>query len=81
MSPFRDFIAKDVRKWLENASGIKLNEKVSLTGSLYKFTDLLLPHDDQLEARKFAFILYLVDDWREEDGGQLKIYNCDGKFC
>uniref|UniRef100_F1KZR8 2-oxoglutarate and iron-dependent oxygenase domain-containing protein 1 n=1 Tax=Ascaris suum TaxID=6253 RepID=F1KZR8_ASCSU len=74
---YRDFIAKDVRKWLENASGIKLNEKVSLTGSLYKFTDLLLPHDDQLEARKFAFILYLVDDWREEDGGQLKIYNCD----
>uniref|UniRef100_A0A915AS86 Prolyl 4-hydroxylase alpha subunit domain-containing protein n=1 Tax=Parascaris univalens TaxID=6257 RepID=A0A915AS86_PARUN len=74
---YRDFIANDVRRWLEEASGIKLNEKVSLTGSLYKFTDLLLPHDDQLEGRKFAFILYLVNDWHEEDGGQLKIYNCD----
>ena len=33
-------------------------------------SDELLCHDDELEGRRIAFILYLVDpDWTAEDGG------------
>ena len=32
-------------------------------------SDVLLCHDDELEGRRIAFILYLVPEWSEEDGG------------
>jgi len=32
-----------------------------------------LPHDDRLEGRKIAYVLYL-SDLREEDGGSLDMY-------
>ena len=32
--------------------------------------DLLLCHDDELEGRRIAFILYLTSDWSPEDGGE-----------
>lgn len=66
--------------WLKKISGIELNTEVAITSSRYDFTDLLLPHDDQLEGRKFAFIVYLSPDWKAEQGGQLLLYNCDGEF-
>ena len=31
-------------------------------------TDHLLCHDDELEGRRVAFILYLVPPWSEQDG-------------
>lgn len=43
----------------------------------FYFTDYLLCHDDQLENRKIAFILYLTEsDWSNEDGGQLELFKC-----
>lgn len=40
--------------------------------------DYLLCHDDQLENRKIAFILYLTEnEWSEKDGGQLELFKCD----
>lgn len=40
--------------------------------------DVLLCHDDELEGRRIAFILYLVaDDWNPEtDGGHLQLFDC-----
>jgi len=44
-----------------------------LTGQSY-----LLCHDDELEGRKIAFILYLVPkDWSEVDGGRLDLFYPD----
>ncbi|VDK46814.1 unnamed protein product [Anisakis simplex] len=75
---YREFVKDTMRNWLMRASGISLNQQVDLTGSSYKYTDVLLPHDDQLEKRKFAFVLYLCDEsWKEQHGGQLKLYRCD----
>jgi hypothetical protein len=37
------------------------------------FADVLLCHDDELEGRRIAFILYLVPEWGEEDGGKAYI--------
>ena len=42
-------------------------------------TDHLLCHDDELEGRRVAFILYLVPPWSEQDGGHLDLFKVDGK--
>ncbi|MCP9261822.1 2-oxoglutarate and iron-dependent oxygenase domain-containing protein 1 [Dirofilaria immitis] len=77
LTKFRDLFKTDVLYWLRDVSGVDLNSEVAITSSNYNYTDLLLPHDDQCEGRKFAFTLYLTPDWEETDGGQLLLYNCD----
>lgn len=41
--------------------------------------DALLCHDDELEGRRIAFILYLVPSWDRSFGGTLDLYDTDGK--
>nr|CAD2163033.1 unnamed protein product [Meloidogyne enterolobii] len=74
---FRQFLLNDVRRWLMAMTGVQLGEKLALTGSRYSSGDCLLTHDDKLEGRAFAFVLYLNTDWAVEDGGDLCLYNCD----
>lgn len=39
---------------------------------------MMLPHTDEFEGRRIAFILYLTpDDWSREDGGLLGVHNID----
>ena len=64
------------RELLSKITGIKVNEKADLFASCYTDTSYLLCHDDQVEDRRIAFILYLTpSDWNESDGGALNIYN------
>jgi Rps23 Pro-64 3,4-dihydroxylase Tpa1-like proline 4-hydroxylase len=42
--------------------------------------DALLCHDDELEGRRIAFILYLVPSWDRDLGGTLDLYDTDGKM-
>lgn len=42
------------------------------------FADVLLCHDDELEGRRVAFILYLVPPWDVNDGGTLDLFSTDG---
>ncbi|KAL3993641.1 Oxoglutarate and iron-dependent oxygenase degradation C-term family protein [Acanthocheilonema viteae] len=77
LTKFRDLFKTDVLHWLRNVSGVDLNAEVAISSSNYNYTDLLLPHDDQCEGRKFAFTLYLTPNWKETDGGQLLLYDCD----
>lgn len=51
---------------------------LDLFGSLYESGDYLLCHDDQLEDRKIAYILYLGDDFERKDGGAL-VLRADSK--
>nr|XP_036857368.1 prolyl 3-hydroxylase OGFOD1 [Manis javanica] len=44
---------------------------------LKAITDALLCHDDELEGRRIAFILYLVPPWDRSLGGTLDLYNVD----
>lgn len=44
----------------------------------YVFADVLLCHDDELEGRRVAFILYLVPPWEVKDGGTLDLFSTDG---
>ena len=41
--------------------------------------DVLLCHDDELEGRRVAFILYLVPPWESSDGGTLDLYSTDSE--
>lgn len=61
-------------------SGIKLKHgAIDVSGSLYERTDYLLCHDDQLEGRKIAFILYLSGSFYAADGGALVFLSHKGK--
>lgn len=48
---------------------------VDLAGSLYEGGDYLLCHDDQVEDRKIAYILYLSHDFSERDGARFVLFN------
>ncbi|EUB54457.1 2-oxoglutarate and iron-dependent oxygenase domain-containing protein [Echinococcus granulosus] len=64
-------------QWMKAVTGSDLDEgEVSSTISLYEPNDYLLCHDDELERRRIAFIIYLVpEDWDVAmDGGTLDLY-------
>lgn len=75
---FWEFLCGEMRKWLGETSDIELLEQVDSTGSCYATTDCLLPHSDQVENRRFAFVYYFTEEpWEESFGGQTNIYNSD----
>eukprot|EP00118_Oscarella_pearsei_P013781 m.113866 g.113866 ORF g.113866 m.113866 type:complete len:446 (+) comp37467_c0_seq2:320-1657(+) len=71
----RKFLSSECHSWLTEVTGIQLTEQISATFSKYNHLDTLLCHDDELEGRCIAFILYLVPDWCDEDGGLLGLFN------
>lgn len=70
--------SEDFRKALQLITGVELfslSADVALTANIYENTDRLLCHDDELEGRRIAFILYLVPkDWSIQDGGHLDLF-------
>ena len=72
------------RAFLERATGCgagSLLPVVDMAGQIYSRGDHLLCHDDSLEGRRFAFILYLVPQsppWSaKRDGGALQLLPVD----
>ncbi len=52
--------------------------QIDLSSQVYDRGDFLLTHDDRLDSRRVAFVLYLVDStWAEEDGGALEFFPTD----
>jgi len=46
--------------------------------AVYSDKSRLLCHDDELEGRRIAFIVYLAEEgWADADGGQLDLFNTD----
>uniref|UniRef100_A0A8C5I5A3 Prolyl 3-hydroxylase OGFOD1 n=1 Tax=Gouania willdenowi TaxID=441366 RepID=A0A8C5I5A3_GOUWI len=68
------------RLWLEEVLGVSLEPTVDISCAKYEYTDVLLCHDDELEGRRVAFILYLVPPWESGDGGTLDLYSTDSNF-
>ncbi|XP_063293375.1 prolyl 3-hydroxylase OGFOD1 [Pelobates fuscus] len=77
ISALRQVLFEDFREWLSDITGVKLEKTVDMSCAQYDYTDTLLCHDDELEGRRFAFILYLVPEWLEAYGGSLDLYNTD----
>ena len=67
-----------VRKYVECVTGIKLTDTVDMFAAKYERTDYLGCHDDELEGRRIAYIMYLVSPkWDEKDGGSLDLFDTD----
>lgn len=66
--------------WLGDVLGVELEPTVDISCAKYEYTDVLLCHDDELEGRRVAFILYLVPPWQSSDGGTLDLYTTDSNF-
>ncbi|KAJ8335591.1 hypothetical protein SKAU_G00389330 [Synaphobranchus kaupii] len=76
----RAVLFKQFRSWLTEVLQVELEPTVDLSCAKYEYTDVLLPHDDELEGRRIAFILYLVPAWGQTDGGMLDLYSTDENF-
>ncbi|XP_060647546.1 prolyl 3-hydroxylase sudestada1-like isoform X1 [Drosophila nasuta] len=81
LTNFLQLLRKQVRPWLEEVTGLKL-DYVSASCSMYTCGDYLLVHDDLLKDRQIAFIYYLspwegAEEWNEEQGGCLEIFSSD----
>ncbi len=73
---FRDVLySKAFVQYIRCITDLPLKEKpVDLAATLYQDTDYLLCHDDQLEGRKLAFLLYL-SEMEEGEGGSLNLFS------
>lgn len=78
----KDFVAflssADFISNMKKITGARLSGKIDLFGSIYQDTDFLLPHDDQLQGRKIAFMLYL-NDLEHKDGGAVAFFAAKNK--
>ncbi|XP_037948218.1 prolyl 3-hydroxylase sudestada1-like isoform X2 [Teleopsis dalmanni] len=84
LTNFLYMLRRNVRPWLEKVTNLKL-DYVSASCSMYTCGDFLLVHDDLLKDRQIAFIYYLspwtnAEEWTEEQGGCLEIFNSDESF-
>ncbi|RMD67703.1 hypothetical protein D6817_00770 [Candidatus Pacearchaeota archaeon] len=59
----------------EALTGAKLQGQLRVAATLFKPTDYLLCHDDNVESRKLAFIIYLTKGMLARDGGRFVVYN------
>ena len=72
------FSSQTFSSLISAVSGIKLKAgALDISGSLYEKTGYLLCHDDRVEDRKIAFILYL-NALSKKDGGSLALYSNKG---
>ncbi|XP_062922708.1 prolyl 3-hydroxylase OGFOD1 [Mobula hypostoma] len=77
ISALRKILYEDFRMLLSDIVGVQLENTVDISCTKYEYTDVLLCHDDELEGRRIAFILYLVPEWQASDGGTLDLYDAD----
>ena len=72
---YKFLASKEFIQFMESLTNLKLKSgKIDLAGSLYSDTNYLLCHDDQLEGRKIAFLIYLTD-FKESEGGSLNLFS------
>ncbi len=67
------------RAWVEAVTGVATSDTVDVSAAQYVRGSHLLCHDDDLSARRIAFILYLVPEgWdAARDGGTLDLFGAD----
>ncbi len=75
---FFDLInSSKVKNFLSSISGLKITN-ADFHATKYVKTNYLLPHDDQLEGRKIAYIYYL-SNLKKEEGGAFEFFSVDEK--
>ncbi len=72
--------SQKTRRWVQETTGVETTPgNMSIAGTIYQQDDYLLCHDDQLEGRKIAWILYLTTLDKEEGGGLALYTTRDGE--
>ncbi|HLC32150.1 MAG TPA: 2OG-Fe(II) oxygenase family protein [Candidatus Nanoarchaeia archaeon] len=75
LKDFYDFMrGKAFLDFMGKITGMQFSGEIDMAGSLYRDTNFLLCHDDQLEGRKLAFIYYVSEDFSLADGGSLDLF-------
>ncbi|NXP64719.1 OGFD1 hydroxylase, partial [Chloropsis cyanopogon] len=77
VAALRHALCEEFQEWLSAVTQIVLEPTIDISCAKYEYTDVLLCHDDELEGRRIAFILYLVPPWEKSDGGTLDLYSTD----
>ncbi|KAL2089245.1 hypothetical protein ACEWY4_016144 [Coilia grayii] len=77
ITELRSVLFGQFRSWLSDLLDVELEPTVDISCAKYEHTDVLLCHDDELEGRRVAFILYLVPPWELSDGGTLDLFCTD----
>ncbi|XP_066569624.1 prolyl 3-hydroxylase OGFOD1 [Amia ocellicauda] len=80
IAALRSVLFQRFRSWLSEVLQLELEDTVDISCAKYEYTDVLLCHDDELEGRRIAFILYLVPPWEQSDGGTLDLYSTDKNY-
>jgi hypothetical protein len=64
---------------IERITGRRLSPSLlDMSSQHYGYRQFLLTHDDRLDTRRIAYVLYLVpDNWSAADGGQLDFFLTD----
>jgi len=71
--------SREFKEWLYSVTDfLSYSGSVDIFGSIYADSDYLLPHDDRLDDRKIAYILYLTT-LRANQAGKLSLYTNKGK--
>lgn len=73
-------LAWDFFELIEKITSSRLKGTLDMAATLYESTDFLLCHDDKLEGRKIAYVLYLSEKIEQKDGGSFVLYNSKGKL-
>jgi len=75
LQEFNYYLCHEFAQELEKITKSKIKRDcIDISGNLYQNTNYLLPHDDRLEHRSFAFLYYL-SDLEKKDGGVLALYD------
>ncbi len=65
-------------QYIGGLTGTKLKKgKISVHSTVYTNTHYLLCHDDELDTRKIALMIYLTD-MKPKDGGSLRLFSKNG---
>jgi Rps23 Pro-64 3,4-dihydroxylase Tpa1-like proline 4-hydroxylase len=75
----KELLLNDFVKDVESIISRPLSRtQIDLSSQRYEKDEYLLTHDDRLDSRRVAFVLYLVDeDYDRADGGALEFFSTD----
>ena len=67
------FASEKFINYIKELTNVEIsNDKLDMFASLYQDTHYLLPHDDQLDSRKIAYVLFLSN---QKTNGELALYD------
>lgn len=69
----------DFFNFVSQITGKKFHGTLDMAGTLYESSSFLLCHDDKLDGRQIAYILYLAKGFTKKDGGAFALYNSKNK--